>query len=364
MSRWRPATRPTPRSRAPIAPAGGADRPRGDLHTPGATTIAAVADALGVQRRQLLKAYPVVTESRGLVMAFVRGDHRVNEIKLANALGEGFRPARDDELPGPGGLPGPTPDSRRSATTRSCPAGLPDGRQPPRLPPRVHRRRRRARRLAHRRGGRHRQWPPDPHRAGHRDRQHLQARHALLRAVGRHLPRRERQGAADRHGLLRDRPGADHGGGDRAVRRREGHLVAEGDRALGRGDRRDRQAGHARARRRRGALRRALRRGPEGAPRRSRRRAGREVRRRRAAGGPAAPDGGQALAGFGRARRRRPAAAASITRAACRCRGRPRPSESCGRVSRRARPAPELRAARRASIARARRRPRRCPAPR
>jgi prolyl-tRNA synthetase len=43
-------------------------------------------------------------------MAFVRGDHRVNEIKLANALGEGFRPARDDELPGPGGFLGPTPD--------------------------------------------------------------------------------------------------------------------------------------------------------------------------------------------------------------------------------------------------------------
>jgi prolyl-tRNA synthetase len=82
----------------------------GDLHTPGAMTIAAVVDALGVQPGNLLKAYPVVTESRGLVMAFVRGDHRVNDVKLANALGEGFRPARDDELPGPGGFLGPTPD--------------------------------------------------------------------------------------------------------------------------------------------------------------------------------------------------------------------------------------------------------------
>ena len=52
----------------------------------------------------------MVTESRGLIMAFVRGDHRVNEIKLANALGEAFRPAREDELPGPGGFLGPTPD--------------------------------------------------------------------------------------------------------------------------------------------------------------------------------------------------------------------------------------------------------------
>jgi len=85
----------------------------GDLHTPGATTIAAVADALGVQAGNVLKAFPVVTESRGLVMAFVRGDHRVNEIKLANALGESFRAATEDELGGRGlhpGFLGPTPD--------------------------------------------------------------------------------------------------------------------------------------------------------------------------------------------------------------------------------------------------------------
>jgi prolyl-tRNA synthetase len=79
----------------------------GELHTPGATTVAAVADALGVQAGNVLKAYPVVTESRGLVMVFVRGDHRVNEIKLANALREPFRPANDDELRGPGGFLGP-----------------------------------------------------------------------------------------------------------------------------------------------------------------------------------------------------------------------------------------------------------------
>ena len=85
----------------------------GDLHTPGATTIAAVAETLGVQAGNVLKAFPVVTESRGLVMAFVRGDHRVNEIKLANALGESFRPATEDELAGGVCIPaswGPTPD--------------------------------------------------------------------------------------------------------------------------------------------------------------------------------------------------------------------------------------------------------------
>src|SRR3954449_9688333 len=82
----------------------------GDLHTPGATTIAALAGALGIDAGNTQKAYPVVTESRGLVMAFVRGDHRVNDVKLANALGESFRPATEDELPGPGGFLGPTPD--------------------------------------------------------------------------------------------------------------------------------------------------------------------------------------------------------------------------------------------------------------
>jgi prolyl-tRNA synthetase len=80
----------------------------GDLHTPGATTIKALVDTLGVQAGNALKAYPVVTESRGLVMVFVRGDHRVNDVKLANALGEAFRPARDEELQGPGGFLGPT----------------------------------------------------------------------------------------------------------------------------------------------------------------------------------------------------------------------------------------------------------------
>jgi prolyl-tRNA synthetase len=81
-----------------------------DLHTPGATTVAAVADALGIAPGNVLKAYPVVTDSRGLVIAFVRGDHRVNDIKLTNALREEFHPASEDELRGPGGFLGPTPD--------------------------------------------------------------------------------------------------------------------------------------------------------------------------------------------------------------------------------------------------------------
>jgi prolyl-tRNA synthetase len=80
------------------------------VHTPGATTIDAVAPMLGVPAGALLKAYPVVADGRGLVLVLVRGDHRVNEIKLANALGAAFRPAHDDEVRnriGPPGFIGP-----------------------------------------------------------------------------------------------------------------------------------------------------------------------------------------------------------------------------------------------------------------
>ncbi|MBA3327887.1 MAG: proline--tRNA ligase [Solirubrobacterales bacterium] len=79
-------------------------------HTPGASTIDAVAGALGVPAGVMLKAFPVVADGRGLVLVLVRGDHRVNEIKLANALGTRFRPAQDDEVRehiGPPGFIGP-----------------------------------------------------------------------------------------------------------------------------------------------------------------------------------------------------------------------------------------------------------------
>jgi prolyl-tRNA synthetase len=79
--------------------------------TPGLTTVAAVAGQLGVAPGALLKAYPVVAENRdGLVMAVLRGDHRVNEIKLAAALGAPFRPATEAEIAdsiGPPGFIGP-----------------------------------------------------------------------------------------------------------------------------------------------------------------------------------------------------------------------------------------------------------------
>jgi prolyl-tRNA synthetase len=81
------------------------------VHTPGATTVDAVAELLGVPAGGLLKAFPVVIEDdRGFVLVVVRGDHRVNEIKLGNALGAPWRPANDEEVRerlGPPGFIGP-----------------------------------------------------------------------------------------------------------------------------------------------------------------------------------------------------------------------------------------------------------------
>jgi prolyl-tRNA synthetase len=93
----------------PVALPAGLPAPE-PVRTPGMTTVAQVAQELGVPAGALLKAYPVVTESRGLVLVVVRGDHRVNDIKLTNALGESFRPAREEEFAqriGPGGYIGP-----------------------------------------------------------------------------------------------------------------------------------------------------------------------------------------------------------------------------------------------------------------
>ena len=58
----------------------------------------------------------------GLVMVFVRGDHRVNEIKLANALRERVPSGARGRAAGPRRLPrARRPTSRRSTTTRSSP---------------------------------------------------------------------------------------------------------------------------------------------------------------------------------------------------------------------------------------------------
>jgi prolyl-tRNA synthetase len=78
--------------------------------TPGMTTIDAVATELGLPAGALLKAFPVIVDGDAMKLVVVRGDHRVNEIKLGTALGTDFRPAHPDEVAarlGPPGYIGP-----------------------------------------------------------------------------------------------------------------------------------------------------------------------------------------------------------------------------------------------------------------
>ncbi len=208
-----PPPRPS-RSRACPAPLDAPER----VDTPGARTVEQVCGALDVPAGALIKALPVlVGDDAEPLLVVVRGDHRLNEIKLANALG---RPARAGHRGGgarPCSAPrrassAPWARRRRCWPTRRCaawPAWSRGANEPDahlrgvEVGPRL---RVRLRRRAHRRGRRHLpRRRRDPHRARDRGRQHLQARHALLRAAGRHLPGRGRQGAADLDGLLRHR---------------------------------------------------------------------------------------------------------------------------------------------------------------
>jgi prolyl-tRNA synthetase len=81
-----------------------------EVHTPGMTTVDAVASALGIASGALLKAYPVVLDGDEMKLAIVRGDHRVNELKLRTALGSEYRaatPAEVERKLGPPGYIGP-----------------------------------------------------------------------------------------------------------------------------------------------------------------------------------------------------------------------------------------------------------------
>jgi len=90
------------------------DEPR-EVPTPGLTRVEAVAEALGVAPGAALKALPVVVEGE-MILVLLRGDHRLNEIKLRNALGADFRQATAEEIEaalGPPGFIGPVGTSMR-----------------------------------------------------------------------------------------------------------------------------------------------------------------------------------------------------------------------------------------------------------
>ena len=68
------------------------------VETPGTTTIEAVAGMLGVPQGALIKALPMVVDGGDPLLVVLRGDHRLNELKLQATLGKTARAAREDEL--------------------------------------------------------------------------------------------------------------------------------------------------------------------------------------------------------------------------------------------------------------------------
>jgi prolyl-tRNA synthetase len=68
------------------------------VETPGVTTIEGLAAFLSVDATATSKAMPVVKEDGTLVLALVRGDDRLSEMKLYDALPGGSRPATDEEI--------------------------------------------------------------------------------------------------------------------------------------------------------------------------------------------------------------------------------------------------------------------------
>jgi prolyl-tRNA synthetase len=69
-----------------------------EVETPGVKTIDGLAEFLGVDAAATSKAMPVVKTDGTLVLALIRGDDRLEEAKLAAALGSDFRPATEEEI--------------------------------------------------------------------------------------------------------------------------------------------------------------------------------------------------------------------------------------------------------------------------
>jgi prolyl-tRNA synthetase len=68
-----------------------------EVETPGVATIDELAAFLKLDPRTTSKAFPVIADGE-MVLALVRGDHRVNEFKLDQALHGEWRPAQADEI--------------------------------------------------------------------------------------------------------------------------------------------------------------------------------------------------------------------------------------------------------------------------
>ena len=80
-----------------------------EVTTPGLRTIEEVSGSMGVPSGALLKSIPIIA-GETFKIAVVRGDHTLNEIKLATALGVEVRQAHAEEIEqnlGPAGFLGP-----------------------------------------------------------------------------------------------------------------------------------------------------------------------------------------------------------------------------------------------------------------
>ena len=85
-----------------------AELPLEKVATPGTHTIALLAEYLKVPVEKTIKAVAYQTEDDTLILAFLRGDHEVNEIKLANVVPGAcdLRMADEDAIRAVGGCPG------------------------------------------------------------------------------------------------------------------------------------------------------------------------------------------------------------------------------------------------------------------
>jgi prolyl-tRNA synthetase len=69
-----------------------------EIETPGVTTIEGLVDFLSIDASATSKAMPVVRDDGSVVLALVRGDDRLSDSKLFDALAGGSRPATDEEI--------------------------------------------------------------------------------------------------------------------------------------------------------------------------------------------------------------------------------------------------------------------------
>jgi prolyl-tRNA synthetase len=68
-----------------------------EIETPGITTIEGLAEVLGIDSAATAKAMVVVRDG-DVVLALVRGDHRLHEMKLSKVLHGAIRPASREEI--------------------------------------------------------------------------------------------------------------------------------------------------------------------------------------------------------------------------------------------------------------------------